>query len=92
MKTIHLSILTSLFCISMNAQQFEWARSFGGSSFERGYGITTDLSGNVITTGLFEDSVDFDPGAGQDIHMSNGDKDIFIQKMDSNGNFLWAKL
>ncbi len=62
MKTVYLSILISIFYISMNAQQFEWARSLGGSSFERGYSITTDLSGNVISTGLFEGSVDFDPG------------------------------
>lgn len=91
MKTVYLIVLTSLFYISMSAQQFEWARSIGGSTFERGYSITTDLSGNVITTGLFKGSVDFDPGAGQDIHISNGDSDIFIQKMDSSGSFQWAQ-
>jgi hypothetical protein len=36
-------------------------------------------------------TVDFDPGAGTANMSSTGSNDIFIQKLDSNGNFLWAK-
>ena len=71
---------------------FIWAKSMGGSiGSEDGRSITTDVSGNVYTTGYFENTVDFDPGAGTFNLISNGGKDIFIQKLDSNGTFIWAK-
>ena len=34
---------------------------------------------------------DFDPGVGQYLITSNGHYDKFIEKLDGNGNFLWAK-
>ncbi len=70
---------------------FQWAKSFGGTNYERGYSITLDTSGNVYTTGIYSGTVDFDPGAGTANLSSNASLDIFIQKMDASGNFLWAK-
>jgi len=70
---------------------FLWAKSFGGSSFDEVNSITVDASGNVYTTGFFIGSVDFDPGAGEFSLTSAGSKDIFIQKLDASGDFLWAK-
>jgi len=70
---------------------FIWAKSMGGTSSDYGYSITTDASGNVYTTGSFAGTVDFDPGSGVSNLVSNGSSDIFIQKLDANGNFLWAK-
>lgn len=70
---------------------FVWAKTFGGSSNERGYSISIDNSGNVYTTGYFFDTVDFDPGAGVVNYTSLGGTDIFIQKLDASGNFVWAK-
>ena len=63
----------------------------GGTGIDSGYSITVDGSGNVYTTGSFQDSVDFDPGVGTYNLSSNGSNDIFVQKMDESGNFLWAK-
>ena len=70
---------------------FLWAKSFGGVGNDLGSSITVDLSGNIYTTGVFLGTVDFDPGAGTTNLTSNGNKDVFIQKMDSSGNFLWAE-
>jgi len=70
---------------------FLWAKSFGGADFDIGYSITVDASGNVYTTGYFEDTVDFDPGVGTASLSAVGTSDIFVQKMDASGNFLWAK-
>jgi len=70
---------------------FLWARNFGGTSDDFGYSITTDDSGNVYTTGTFKGTADFDPGTGTYNLTSAGDFDIFISKLDANGNFLWAK-
>ena len=76
---------------SIHAQTFEWAKSFGVTSNEDGRSITVDASGNVYTTGEFSGTADFDPGAGASNLISAGRSDIFVQKLDASGNFLWAK-
>lgn len=93
MKKIYLGLLISLLSMPIQAQEdnFGWAKSMGGNYFDYGYSVTTDLSGNVYTTGMFENTVDFDPGDATFNLTSNGMFDIFIQKLDSDGNFIWAK-
>jgi hypothetical protein len=71
---------------------FVWAKKFGGNNHDRGYGITVDLSGNVLITGDFENTVDFDPGSGiHNLISSIGTRDVFILKLRPNGDFVWAK-
>ena len=68
---------------------FVWAKSMGGISTDVGRSITTD--GAVYVTGHFEDTVDFDPGINNFNLISNGGNDVFIQKLDAGGNFIWAR-
>ena len=69
-----------------------WAKSIGGSTFDSGKGIAVDASGNAYITGYFSDvTVDFDPGAGTFNMNNSGGQDIYILKLDINGNFVWAK-
>lgn len=85
-------ILTSLSSIVYGQNvNVEWARSNGGVNNDIGNSITSDSFGNVLVTGLFSDTVDFDPGNGTTILNSAGFSDIFIQKLDADGNFIWAK-
>jgi gliding motility-associated-like protein len=70
---------------------FAWAKSMGSSNEDNGQSIVIDVSGNVVTTGYFDGTVDFDPGAGVSNLTSFGTDDIFISKLDANGNFVWAK-
>ncbi|HBI16279.1 MAG TPA: hypothetical protein DDY20_12360 [Desulfobulbaceae bacterium] len=70
---------------------FSWAKAMGGASSGGGEDIFVDTSGNVYTTGTFEGSADFDPGPGTFYLSSLSIRDIFISKLDSSGNFLWAK-
>ncbi len=70
---------------------FVWARSFGSTKFEYAYAIDVDDEGSVYITGQFSDSVDFDPGPDVSYLYSNGSNDIYILKLDSAGDFVWAK-
>ncbi len=70
---------------------FVWAKSMGGANFENGNKIVLDTSENVYSAGIFNSTADFDPGAGTYNLSSAGSQDIFISKLDNNGNFIWAK-
>src|SRR5262249_35059692 len=70
---------------------FVWARQLGGMSQEQGNSITVDASGNVLTTGTFGGTADFDPGSGTSNLTGIGSTDIFVSKLDSSGNFVWAR-
>lgn len=68
-----------------------WAKSMGGTSQDIGNAIAVDSSGNVYTTGEFNGTVDFDPGPGSFDIITFGGKDAFISKLNSSGDFVWAK-
>jgi Secretion system C-terminal sorting domain/Beta-propeller repeat len=68
-----------------------WARQMGGSNDDVAYSVCVDVSGNVFLTGTFYGTVDFDPGASAVNLTSNGFTDIFVVKLNSSGNYAWAK-
>ena len=71
---------------------FIWVRQMTGStSYENAYNLALDAGGNIFVTGDFLNTVDFDPGAAVYNLTSFGNYDIFVCKLDNNGNFLWAK-
>ena len=84
-----------------NAQtpSFTWVKKMGKfGGFVTPRSTVVDASGNVITTGLFKKTIDFDPGSGvstltsvDNPNTANNQNDIFISKVDANGNFVWAK-
>ncbi len=81
-----------IFVSKLNSSgDFIWAKRMGGTDREGGLSIKIDKLGNVYTTGLFADIVDFDPGVGTYDLTSGGGPDIFISKLDSLGDFLWAR-
>jgi hypothetical protein len=53
--------------------------------------IAVDALGNVYTTGLFRDTTDFDPGEGIFELTPTQSADIFVQKLNTDGDFVWAK-
>jgi hypothetical protein len=70
---------------------YVWAKSIAGTGYDQGVFLTLDGSGNVLLTGFFNGTVDFDPGAGTANLTSVGINDIFLAKYDASGNYLWAK-
>lgn len=70
---------------------FNWAQRIGGVNNDYGISIALDATGNLVTTGSFRNTVDFDPSTSTFNLTSAGEDDIFISKYDAQGNFLWAK-
>lgn len=63
-----------------------WANRVGGTAADSGYGIATDVAGNIYTTGFFSGTVGF----GATTLTSTGANEIYSARMDTNGNWLWA--
>lgn len=74
-----------------SAGNFVWAKALGGLYTDYGQSIFVDAAGDILTTGVFELEADFDPGPGTFNLTGEGLFDIFISKLDSAGNFVWAK-
>ena len=66
-----------------------WAKKFGGSNDEIGYGIATDSAENVFITGSFNSPTIF--FGSSTLLNPNSTSDVFIAKYDSLGNEIWAK-
>lgn len=50
-----------------------------------------DAAGNTYSTGKFDGTVDFDPGAGNTSFPADIGGQNYIQKLDASGNFVWAR-
>ena len=77
-----------------SAGNFVWAKNMGGAFNDEVISIAVDASGNVYTTGYFDGTCDFDPGAGVFNLTPSGAPgffDIFISKLNVSGDFVWAK-
>ncbi len=72
------------------AGNFVFAKQVGAGGWDRAYDVALDASGNIHTVGIFEGTVDFDPGAGT-YFMNSWQGEAFVLKLDSVGDFVWAK-
>lgn len=81
-----------IFLLKLDANgNFKWAKQTGGTQDDRVASLTSDQQGNLYMTGNMYGAVDFDPGAGTFTLVGDPLGDAFIQKLDSSGNFVWAK-
>ena len=70
------------------AGAFTWVKAIGGTS----RAIDLDASGNILLTGVFKGTADFDPGAAT-FSLSTSYpsyNDAFVAKLDNSGSFIWA--
>jgi len=70
--------------------QFRWAFRYGASNADKCNAIALDTANNVVITGRFQSTVDFDPGPGTAILNSASGSDGVLAKYDNNGNYIWA--
>lgn len=69
------------------APEWLWANSAGSSNYEYSYSIVLDSNGNSYISGYFTGTANF----GTIQLVSSGEQDAFTAKIDSEGNWLWAK-
>lgn len=65
----------------------KWAIPIGGWSNDKAVSISIDDAGNSYVTGIFKTTADF----GSHQLTSQGGEDIFVIKIDNNGNVKWAR-
>lgn len=67
--------------------------ALGGASDESGQQVVTDAAGNIYVAGIFNGTVDFDPGAGvTNLTSSAGSRyNIFVAKYTADGVLIWAR-
>lgn len=82
------------FVVKLNSNgELVWAKQFGGpgDTGPQANMIELDNDNNVIIAGIFNNTVDFDPGPGTFNLTSSAHMQSFIVKLDNNGALTWAK-
>ncbi len=76
-----------------NDGNFQWVKQAYSASGkqDKGTGIVTDHDGNIYLTGYYGDNEsDTLFYEGTPVLYSFGDRDMFVMKLDADGNFVWA--
>jgi hypothetical protein len=93
MKTKKLLTFSFLlmFTIYAKAQSYMWAKHVQQYLYATNQvkGTVIDASNNIYIAGLFNDTIDFDPGPATNNIVGNFS--YYILKLDPNGNFVWVK-
>lgn len=77
-----------IFVLKLNQNgAFQWAKQIGGDNADESYDLLINQTGNVVLTGYYTGTVDFDPGAGMASQTSQGGGDCFLLLLDANGNY-----
>lgn len=95
-KSILLSIGIFLLTIASHSQtpSLTWGKAFGGvdgSNYSRTVRHAIDGAGNIYNIGIYRGTVDFNSGTAVSSVTAAGEFDVFVQKLDNDGNFLWVK-
>lgn len=69
---------------------FIWAKGFGGPVYDRVNDVAVTPAGDIYTIGEFAQSIDLDPGVWTSAFTSHGAWDMFVQKFDPYGDFIWG--
>ena len=90
-----------VFCFKLNSEgKFIWAKQVGGYTGSVSVTdpdvllpkLSLDSSGNVYITGKYDYKVNFETKTGSSYYIPNPElSDQFLAKLDTNGNFQWAK-
>ena len=86
MRIIILQILVIFLFQPGKAQNWNWAKGFGGQGFETIPSMKVDDQGEILIAGSFNETVNFGSTSLESIQGS----DAFLAKLDPQGTPLWA--
>ena len=90
--TVVTTTAHNVFITKLNSLgNFVWVKTLNASPGLGGSCVKTDHSGNVFITGGFNDIIDVDPGSTTHTVGVMGDVHCYVLKLNSFGNFVWAK-
>ncbi len=84
----HSDICVSTFDLN---GQLVWAKQIGGGLVDYSHIMSSDMDGNVYVGGWFSGTVNFDPGPNIYSLSAIGETDLFLLKLDQDGNLVWCK-
>lgn len=67
---------------------YQWVKFFGGTMSDKGVKLVLTPSDEIIFTGTYFNSITFGTTTLTSV---SGSKDIFLVKLDNNGDVLWAR-
>ncbi|MFD1628314.1 SBBP repeat-containing protein [Pseudopedobacter beijingensis] len=81
-----------IFVVKLNSEgNTLWAKRYGGSQDDWGQGVDVDANGSIYVTGFFRDEVLFGGLADQKLISTGATRDVFILKIESQGELSWVK-
>ncbi len=72
---------------------YAWTATFTGRGDIELNNLAITPSGNIVAGGFYYDTVDFDPGAGTDLHFTAVAEvnDAYVVELAPNGTLVWAR-
>jgi PKD repeat protein len=72
-----------------------WVKNFPASNTITPKRIEIDSQNNIVIAGVFSNSIDIDPSAAvytlNTYNSGNSSNDVFLTKLNPNGDFIWGK-
>lgn len=82
---------TDVFMVQLDASgNYVWGKTFGGSSFDHCADVAVNGSGEIILTGYFAGTCDFEPGSGSTT-VTASSTDFYVAVYTSAGTLTWVK-
>ena len=83
---------TDIFVVKLDGSgTYTWVNTVGAAGADQGKALLLDASANIYVTGIFNNTVNFNPSGVAASLSSAGGNDVFVWRLDAAGNHTWVK-